>query len=105
MSVETPWPEPVHAADLEHDRGLAERVLAAGDGVDPELAQPRLDAGGGVDRVEDRVDRAVAGERAGQLLAVGRAHADRRVRRPPRRGLDVEPLERVAGDLLRAARR
>ena len=54
------------AADLEHDRGLAERVLAAGDGVDAELAQPRVDAGGGVDRAEDRVDRAVAGERAGR---------------------------------------
>ena len=32
-----------HAADLEHHRGLAERVLAAGDRVDPELAQPRVD--------------------------------------------------------------
>ena len=34
------------------------------------------------------------------LLAVGRADADGRVRRAARRGLDVEPLELVAGDLL-----
>ena len=72
MSVETPWPAPVApaqsgarwlaAAELEHDCDLAERVLAAGDRVDAELAQPRLAPGGGVDGAEDRVDRAVAGE-------------------------------------------
>jgi hypothetical protein len=62
---------------LEHDRRLAERVLAARDRVDPELAELRLLARGRVDRAEDRVDRAVAGERADGLLAVGRAHRDR----------------------------
>ena len=67
------------AAELEHDRRLAERVLAAGDGVDAELAQLRVLAGRRVDRAEDRVDRAVAGERAGRLAAV-RAAGRRRSR-------------------------
>ena len=66
MSVETPWPARGLAAELEHDGRLAERVLAAGDRVDAELAQPRLALRRGVDRAEDRVDRAVAGELAGR---------------------------------------
>ena len=99
MSVETPWPDARRARELEDHAGLAERVLAAGDGVDPELAQARLAPGGGVDRAEDRVDRAVAGEVAADGLALGREDRDRRVRRAPRRGLDVEPLERVGRDV------
>jgi len=47
------------AVDLDDHRRLSERVLTAGDRVDAELPQPGIDAGGGVDRVEDRVDRAV----------------------------------------------
>ena len=70
------------AVDLDDHRGLAERVLTAGDRVDAELAQPRIDAGGGVDRVEDRVDRTVPGERADQLVAVGAGDGDLGVRRP-----------------------
>ena len=92
-------------AQLDDDRDLAERVLAAGDRVDAELAQPRVEPGGGVDGAEDRVDRAVAGERALDLVAVGRAHADGGVRRAARGGLDVEPLQRVGGASPRAARR
>ena len=87
------------AGELEDDAGLAERVLAAGDRVDPELAQARLAPGGGVDGAEDRVDRAVAGEVALHHLVVRRADRDRGVRRPARGGLDVEPLERVGGHL------
>src|SRR6202012_3846827 len=79
---------------------LSESVLAAGDRVDAELTQTRVDLGGGVDRGEDGIDRSVAGERADQLLAAGPADADGRARGPPGRGLDVEPLQRVAGDLL-----
>src|SRR5436190_198384 len=49
------------ALELEHDRGLAERVLAARHRVDAERAQLGIDAGRAVDRLEDGVDRAVAG--------------------------------------------
>ena len=64
MTVATPgaladWP-----SNSTTTRDLAERVLAAGDRVDAELAQARVEPGRGVDRAEDRVDRAVAGERA-----------------------------------------
>src|SRR5262249_11867897 len=58
-------------AHLEHDRRLAEGVLAARDCVDPELAEPRVAARGRIDGAEDRIDRSVTGERAGHLLAGG----------------------------------
>ena len=48
------------AVELDHHRHLAERVLALGHRVDPELPQARVDADRRVQRVEDRVDRAVA---------------------------------------------
>src|SRR4051812_16290006 len=57
------------AGELEDHARLAERVLAAGDGVDPELAEAGLARRGGVDGAEDRVDRAVTGEVAAQRLA------------------------------------
>src|SRR3954468_21409465 len=88
------------AVVLDDDGYLAERVLAARDRLDAEVAQARVDAGRGVHGAEDRVDRAVAGERPLEGLAVGRAHRHRRVRRPARRGLDVEPLQRVGGDVV-----
>src|SRR5207248_3312558 len=50
------------AVELDHDRHLAERVLTLGDRPDRELAERRGAAGGLVDRLEGRVDRAVAGE-------------------------------------------
>ena len=39
MSVETPWPAPVGPSTSTHDRDLAERVLALGDGADREVAE------------------------------------------------------------------
>ena len=100
MSVETPWPAADWPGELEHDARLAERVLAAGHRVDAELAQPRLALRRRVDRAEDRVDRAVAGEVADDLLVVGRADRDARVRRAPVGDVDVEPLERVGAQLV-----
>ncbi len=61
MSVETPWPGRAGPGELEHDAGLAERVLAGRDRVDAEVAELDLARRGGVDGAEDRVDRAVAG--------------------------------------------
>src|SRR5882757_6798880 len=52
------------AVQLEQHRDLAEGVAAAGDGADVVLLQARLVAGRGVERAEERVDRAVAGEAA-----------------------------------------
>ena len=76
MSVETPCP------DAGGRRARARRSpRRARPGrryrVDAELAQPRLALRRRVDRAEDRVDRAVAGEVADDLLAVGRAHRRR----------------------------
>ena len=69
---------------IEHDRDLAESVLSAGDRVDAELAQPRVQARGRVDRSEDRVHRPVAGERPLDRLALRGLHRDGGVRRAPR---------------------
>ena len=60
-----------HASEFEHDRRLAEGVLATGHGVDAKLPQAGIDAGSGVDGPEDGVDGSVARERADQLLAMG----------------------------------
>ena len=105
MSVETPWPGRGLARELEHDAGLAERVLAAGHRVDAELAQPRLALRGGVDRAEDRVDRAVAGEVAADGLAVGRAELDASraaggARRPRRRTTRACTARSVVAELV-----
>ncbi len=77
MSVETRLARARLAVGLDDDRDLAQRVLTLGDGADLEVAQLRLHAGGGVDRVEYRVDRAVSGEGALLARAVGRVTADR----------------------------
>jgi hypothetical protein len=87
-------------AELDDDGDLAEGVLAAGDGVDAELAQARVEPVAALMARKTASIGAVAGEGALDDLAVGRAHADRRVRRPARGGLDVEPLQRVGAGLL-----
>ena len=69
------------ARELEHDARLAERVLAAGDRVDAELAQPRLAP------VAALIARKIAStgpspvKSPTHLLAVRRADRDARVRR------------------------
>ena len=93
------------AGELEHDARLAERVLAARHRVDAELAQARLALRGGVDRTEDRVDRAVAGEVAERLLPVRGADRDARVRRAAVGDVDVEPLRACRSAARRGARR
>ena len=62
---------------------VAESVLTAGDGVHSKLPETGVAAGRCVDRPEDRIDRTIAGERAGDLVSPRGAHADRRVRRAP----------------------
>ena len=95
MSVETPWPA---AVEPESSRITLASPSASWPPVTASMRNSRRRASrarGGVDRAEDRVDRAVAGEVAADALALGREDRDRRVRRAPGRGLDVEPLERV----------
>src|SRR3712207_5500728 len=61
------------ALDLQLERHLALRVLAGGDAADGELAEVGGDPGHPLDRLEDRVDRAVpdraARERAPAIVA------------------------------------
>jgi hypothetical protein len=58
---------------------LPESVLAGFHRVDAELAQAGVGVRRRVDGMEDRVDRAVARERANQLLAVVPTDTDRTV--------------------------
>src|SRR5918994_1146540 len=71
------------AARAQHHGYLSERVLALGHGSERVLAQLALDAGGLLDRDEDRVHGAVA-RRLGLGFFAGRErHRDARVGRPP----------------------
>ena len=96
MSVETPCPDPVEAPDLDHDRSLAERVLSPGHRPDVEFAQTR------VNPVAVLIARKIASigpsppNEPSSSSPSGPADTDLRVRRAPRRGLNVKPLERVA---------
>ena len=73
MSVEAARPRkaPVVAGHFELERDLALGVLAGGDAPDRELLEVRGDPGHALDRLEDRVDRAVADRGVLDELAVG----------------------------------
>src|SRR5215207_4709955 len=81
------------AVELQQDVHLAERVAPAGDRGDVVLLQARLVAGRGVERTEEGVHRAVAGEAARLDLAVRHAHLHVRERRAGGGRLDVERHE------------
>src|SRR4051794_22211150 len=88
------------AVVLDQHRHLAERIAPSGDRADVVLLQPRLVAGGGVQRAEERVDRPVAREAALGDLTVGHPHAGRGERGARGRRLHVEGLEHERQGLL-----
>src|SRR5262249_13664537 len=88
---------PVAAAIVLHVHArLALRILALGDRVHLELAQRDTDAGGGLDGLEGRIDRAIAvrGAGGGPAIVVAELHAG--VRHASAAGLGGE-LEQLPG--------
>src|SRR3954470_5314718 len=84
-----------HAAELEQDRDLTERVRTASHRAHVVLLQASVVPHGRVDRVEERVDRPVAREAALRELAARHPHCHLGQWGPGVGSLDPPPLHRV----------